>query len=57
MLGLIMDIWNFKIIDYVVKEGVNFQKILGKKGILVFEKVKHNEYIYMCVCVCVCAYT
>jgi hypothetical protein len=31
-LGLVTNIWKFKIIGYEVGVGVNFQKMLSKKG-------------------------
>jgi hypothetical protein len=42
-----MDIWKFKIAGYEVGAGVNFQKMLNRKGVHVFEKVRRNMYIFM----------
>ncbi len=44
-LNLIMDIWKFKITEYEVRASVYFQKMLGRRGVQVFEKVRPGEYI------------
>jgi hypothetical protein len=40
MLDLVMNIWNFKIIDYEVGMDVNFSKMLGEMGGSSFWKSK-----------------
>ncbi len=44
MLDLVMNIWNFKIIDYEAGMDVNFLKMLGKMGVRVFEKVRFDRH-------------
>jgi hypothetical protein len=43
--GPIMDIWKFRITGYEVGTGVNFQKMMGTRGIQIFEIVRTNGHI------------